>query len=41
MEKAGTAESMIFLKNIWGTEKSHNKNAELLKELRSERSEIK
>ena len=34
-------ESRIFLSNIWGTEKSHNKNAEWLKELRSERNEIK
>ena len=37
-EKADTEESR-FWSNIWGTEKTHNKNAEWLKELRAERNE--
>ena len=36
-----TEESRRFLSNIWGAEKSHNKNAEWLKELGAERNEIK
>ena len=40
-EKADTEESKRFWSNIWGTEKSHNKNAEWLKELIAERNEIK
>ena len=40
-EKPDTEESRRFWSNIWGTEKSHNKNAEWLKELRAERNEIK
>ena len=40
-EKPDTEESRRFWSNIWGTEKSHNKNAEWLKELRPERNEIK
>ena len=46
MEKLKAAESLTqesrrFWSNIWGTEKSHNKNAEWLKKLRAERNEIK
>ena len=40
-EKPDTEESRRFWSNIWGTGKSHNKNAEWLKELRSKRNEIK
>ena len=40
-EKADTEESKRFWSNLWGTEKSHNKNAEWLKELIAERNEIK
>ena len=40
-EKPNTEESRRFWSNIWGTGKSHNKNAEWLKELRSEKNEIK
>ena len=40
-EKPNTEESRRFWNNIWGTEKSHNKNAEWLKELRAERNETK
>ena len=40
-EKPNTEESRGFWNNIWGTEKSHNKNAEWLKELRAERNETK
>ena len=40
-EKPGTEESRRFWSNIWGTEKSHNKNDEWLKELRAEQNEIK
>ena len=40
-ENTGTEESTRFWSKIWGTEKSHNKNAEWLKELRSERNEKK
>ena len=40
-EKPDPEESRRFWSNIWGTEKSHNKNAEWLKELRAERNEIK
>ena len=40
-EKPDTEESRRFWSNIWETEKSHNKNAEWLKELRAERNEIK
>ena len=36
-----TEESRRFWSNIWGTEKSHNKNAEWLKELRAEQNEVK
>ena len=34
-------ESRRFWSIIWGTGKSHNKNAKRIKELRSERNEIK
>ena len=40
-ESSDTEESRRFSSNIWLTEKSHNKNVEWLKELRSERNEIK
>ena len=41
-EKPDTEETRRFWSNIWGTgKKSHNKNAEWLKQLRSERNEIK
>ena len=40
-KKPDTEESRRFWSNIWGVEKSHNKNAEWLKELRAERNEIK
>ena len=40
-EESDTEESRIFWCNIWGTGKSHNKDAEWLKELRSERNKIK
>ena len=40
-EKPDTEETRTFWSNIWGTEKTPNKNAEWLKELRSERNEIK
>ena len=40
-KKRDTEESRRFWSNIWGTGKSHNKNPEWLKELRSERNEIK
>ena len=36
-----TEESRRFWSNIWGTEKSHNKNAEWLKELRAEQNKTK
>ena len=39
--KPGTEESRRFWSNIWGTGKSCNKNSEWLKELRSEKNEIK
>ena len=39
--KPDTEESRRFWSNIWGTEKSRNKNAEWLKELRAERNEVK
>ena len=38
VEESDTEESR-FWSNIWGTEKTHNKNAEWLKELRAERNE--
>ena len=41
IEKPGTEESRRFWSKIWRTEKSHNKNAEWLKELRLERNKIK
>ena len=40
-EKPDTEESRRFLMNIWRTRKSRNENADWLKELRSERNEIK
>ena len=40
-EKRDTEESKRFWSNIWGTGKSHNKNAEWLEELRSERNKIR
>ena len=40
-ENTGTEESTRFWSKIWGPEKSHNKNAEWLKELRLERNEKK
>ena len=40
-EKPHTGVSRRFWSNICGTEKSHNKNVEWLKELRAERNEIK
>ena len=40
-KKPDTEESTRFWSNIWGTGKSHNKNAEWLKELRSERNKMK
>ena len=40
-KKPDTEESKRFWSNIRGTEKSHNKNAECLKKLRSERNETK
>ena len=39
-EKPDTEESRRFWSNIWGAGKSHNKNAEWLKELQSERNKI-
>ena len=40
-KESDTEESRRFWNNIWGTGKSHNKNAKWLKELSSERNEIK
>ena len=40
-ENSGTEESRRLWSNIWQTEKSHNKNAEWLKELKTEKKEIK
>ena len=40
-EKPDTEKSRTFWSNVWGTEKSHNKNAEWLKELTAQRNEIK
>ena len=40
-KKPDTEKSTRFWSNIWGTGKSHNKNAEWLKELRSERNKMK
>ena len=40
-EKPDTEKSRRFWSNVWGTEKSHNKNAEWLKELTAQRNEIK
>ena len=40
-EKLDTEESRRFWSIIWGAVKSNNKNAEWLKELRSERNKIK
>ena len=37
-KKLGTKESRRLWSNIWVTGKSHNKNAEWLKELRSKRN---
>ena len=40
-EKPDTEERRRFWRKIWGTKKSHNENAEWLKELRSERNKVK
>ena len=40
-ERPGTEVSKRFWSNIWGTGKSCNKNSGWLKELRSEKNEIK
>ena len=40
-ENSGTEESRRLWSDIWQTEKSHNKNAEWLKELKTEKNEIK